>query len=131
MFVNIYKLHRPGVFYISITFKGFCKCMYWKKLLKERIFHTVSHLFIWSFIHILCSYFDTQSVFTCSKLTIETHKVWNKVNNKDTRMTPMACAYQGIRNVCFSENLAFFVFLKHPFWDSPFCLITDEFNVGL
>ena len=24
------------------------------------------------------------------------------------------------------ENLACFVFLKHPFWDSPFCLITDE-----
>ena len=26
----------------------------------------------------------------------------------------------------FSENLACFVFLKHPFWDSPFCLITDK-----
>ena len=29
-------------------------------------------------------------------------------------------------NVCFSENVACFVFLKHPFWDSPFCLVTDE-----
>ena len=29
-------------------------------------------------------------------------------------------------NVCFSENLTCFVFLKHPFWDSPFCLITDQ-----
>ena len=36
------------------------------------------------------------------------------------------CAYQGVRNVHFSENLACFVFLKHPFWDSPFCLITGE-----
>ena len=35
------------------------------------------------------------------------------------------CAYQGVRNVCFPENLACFVFLKHPFWDSPFCFITD------
>ena len=26
----------------------------------------------------------------------------------------------------FSENLACFVFLKHPFWDSPFYLITDD-----
>ena len=26
----------------------------------------------------------------------------------------------------FSENLVCFVFLRHPFWDSPFCLITDE-----
>ena len=38
------------------------------------------------------------------------------------------CAYQGVRNVFFSENLACFVFLKHPFWDSPFCLITDELS---
>ena len=37
------------------------------------------------------------------------------------------CAYQGVRNVCFSENLPCFVFLKHPFWDSPFCRITDVF----
>ena len=35
-------------------------------------------------------------------------------------------AYQGVKNVRFTENLAGFVFLKHPFWDSPFCLITDE-----
>ena len=30
------------------------------------------------------------------------------------------------RNVHFSENLGCFVFLKYPFWDSPFCLITNE-----
>ena len=32
------------------------------------------------------------------------------------------------RNVRFSENLACFVFMKHPFWDSLFCLITGENN---
>ena len=36
------------------------------------------------------------------------------------------CAYQGVRNFHFSENLTCFVFLKHLFWDSPFCLITDD-----
>ena len=36
------------------------------------------------------------------------------------------CAYQGVTNVRISENLACFVFLKHPFWDLPFCLITDK-----
>ena len=36
---------------------------------------------------------------------------------------------KGERNVCFSENLACFVFLKHPFWDSPFCLIADELKL--
>ena len=36
-------------------------------------------------------------------------------------------SYPLIRTRKISENLAYFVFLKHPFWDSPFCLITDEF----
>ena len=34
--------------------------------------------------------------------------------------------YQGVRNVCFSENFACFNFLLPPFWDSLFCLITDH-----
>ena len=37
-------------------------------------------------------------------------------------------AYQGVRNFGFSENLACFVFLEDPFWDSPFYFITDDFN---
>ena len=35
------------------------------------------------------------------------------------------CAYQGV-NVRFPENSVCFVFLKHPFWDSPFRLTTGE-----
>ena len=35
-------------------------------------------------------------------------------------------AYQGVRHYRFSENLECFVFLKYPFWDSPFCLITED-----
>ena len=37
------------------------------------------------------------------------------------------CAYQGVKIFRFSENLACFVVLLPPFWDSPFCHITDEF----
>ena len=37
------------------------------------------------------------------------------------------CAYQEVKNVCFSEILVCFAFLKHPFWDSPFCLIPNDF----
>ena len=44
---------------------------------------------------------------------------WHKWANK-------TCAYQGVKNVRFSENLACRLFLKHSFWDWPFCLITDE-----
>ena len=32
----------------------------------------------------------------------------------------------GKKYLFFSENLRCLVFLKHPFWDSPFCLITEE-----
>ena len=46
-----------------------------------------------------------------------------KFSEKRTFLTP---AYQGVRNIRFSESLACFVFLKHPFWDLPFCLITDD-----
>ena len=38
------------------------------------------------------------------------------------------CAYQRVRNVRFQENLARFVFLKHPFWDSPLSLIAEEIS---
>ena len=36
-------------------------------------------------------------------------------------------AYQGVRNVCFSKMLVYFVFLWHLFWDWPFYFITDGF----
>ena len=36
------------------------------------------------------------------------------------------CTYQWVKNVLFSENLDCLVSLKHPFWDSPFCLITND-----
>ena len=35
---------------------------------------------------------------------------------------------QGVRNVCFSENLACFVILKHLFWDSPFAVLPANYN---
>ena len=30
---------------------------------------------------------------------------------------------------CVLEVLACFAFMKHPFWDSPFCLITDDMTL--
>ena len=32
------------------------------------------------------------------------------------------CTYQGVKYARFSESLACFVYLKYPFWNSPFCL---------
>ena len=52
---------------------------------------------------------------------------FRKTNISYLLIRTSTCVYQGVRNVCFSEILACFAFLKHPFWDSPFCLITDVF----
>ena len=51
-----------------------------------------SNVFIQQNRKIENSIVPSQPAFTCSKLAIETHKVWNmfKVNNKDTRTTTMA-----------------------------------------
>ena len=48
-----------------------------------------------------------------------------KVNIKSQYTHTYVCV-SGVRNVRFSENLACFVFLKHPFWNSLFYRITDE-----
>ena len=53
-------------------------------------------------------------------------QIFRKTNISYPLIRTRTCACQGIRNVCFSENLTCFVFLTHPFWDSPFCLITHN-----
>ena len=54
-----------------------------------------------------------------------------KFSEKAIISNPLIPTYQGVRNVCFSENLACFVFLKHSFSYSPFCFITGGFQTEL
>ena len=54
------------------------------------------------------------------------HESQKQILDTSSQLWDIMCAYQGVRNVRFSENLACFVFLKHPFWDLPFCLIANE-----
>ena len=53
-------------------------------------------------------------------------QIFQKMYISYTLICTRTCAYQGVRNIRFSETMTYFVFLKHPFWDLPFCLITDE-----
>ena len=53
-------------------------------------------------------------------------QIFRKTNISYPQIRTRTCAYQGVRNVRFSENLVCFVFLKNPFWDLSFCLITDD-----
>ena len=55
-------------------------------------------------------------------------QIFRKANISFPLKCASTCAYQGVRNVGFSENLACFVFLKHTFSDLPFCLITVDFS---
>ena len=72
-----------------------------------------------------------------SKIVGNKAKVWisnrvfqeNKVGQifrKTNIYTFLTTLYQRVKNVRFSENLTCFVFLKHTFWDSTFCLITNK-----
>ena len=66
-----------------------------------------------------------------SKRVFQEKKARQIFRKKRIFFTPDTHAYVNIpevRNVRFSENLECFAFLKHPFWDSPFCLITHDMN---
>ena len=58
-------------------------------------------------------------------------QIIRKTNISYPLIRTRTCACQGLRNVRFSEKLACFVFFKNQFWDSPFCLITNEYASSL
>ena len=58
----------------------------------------------------------------------KTRHSFRKTNIFNPLIRTHTCAYQGVRNVSSSENLACFVCLLHPFRDSPFCSITYELS---
>ena len=67
-----------------------------------------------------------------SKLVLQEkkpHQILRKMNIFYPLIRTQARANQGVRNVRFSENLTCFVFLWHPFWDSPFSLITGDLEI--
>ena len=60
-------------------------------------------------------------------------QIFQKTNISYPLIRTHTCAYEEVRNVRFSENLTRFVFLKDSFWNSLFCVITDDtcFNIPL
>ena len=56
----------------------------------------------------------------------KTRRIFRKTSISYPLIRTRTCAFQAVRNVCFSENLACFVFLQHPFWDLPFCVVADD-----
>ena len=65
-----------------------------------------------------------------SKRVFQENKAWQVFRKTNLPPDTHMCVWVSWgKNVRFSENLACFVFLKHPFWDSPFCIITDGFQI--
>ena len=54
-----------------------------------------------------------------SKLVFQENKARQFSNSSYPLIHTRTCAYQGVKMFVFSENLACFIFLEHPFWDSP------------
>ena len=79
---------------------------------------------IWTYVNssVVRQKGESQNMFQENKA----RQIFRKTNIFYHLICTCTCAYQVVKNVRFSENLTFFVFLKHLLWDSPFCLITDE-----
>ena len=45
----------------------------------------------------------------------KTRQIFRRTNMAYPLIHVRTCAYQEVKYVCFSENLMYFVFLKHPF----------------
>ena len=94
-----------------------------------------------SFIRLIKEKFCPKTVFVGNKAKrristrvfqeTKAHQIFRKINTYYPLIRRRICAYQGVRNVHFSENLVCFGFLKHPFRDSPFCYITNDFHTHI
>ena len=56
------------------------------------------------------------------------HKIFRKTNISYSLIRTRTYAYQCLRNVCFSESLACFAFLKHRFEIHPFALLPTNYS---
>ena len=56
-------------------------------------------------------------------------QIFRKTNISYSLIRTRTCVYQGVRNIRFSENLVYFVFLKHRFEIRPFALLRTNFKI--
>ena len=74
----------------------------------------------------MCSFVGNKAKGRISKRVFQENKaqqIFKKSNVSFTLIHTRRCAYQGVRNVRFSENLSCFVFLKTHFEINPFALL--------
>ena len=58
----------------------------------------------------------------------QARQIFRKTDISYPLIRARTCAYQEVRNVCFSENLAYLVFLKHRFEIRPFGLLPTNYK---
>ena len=97
----------------------------WKWVSTLTMFFVLSILFMWS-LHVRVSWGSTPQNFMLAFLLSSTSSIFSIGKARGS------LSFEYFTYVCvsggkkwFLENLKCFVLLKHPFWESPFCLITD------
>ena len=91
----------------------------------------------WQLIILLFNGFHRTAICLCvfnkakgriSKRVFQENKAYKarqifwKTNISNPLIPTRTCGYRGVGNVIFSKSLTSFLFLKHPFWDSPFAV---------
>ena len=76
-----------------------------------------------------CTPCYTSPCLSCQQVISTT--TFGSTQTKENFVDTIKFLVRTIMSFCFSEILACFALLKHPFWDSPFCLIPDGFHLRL
>ena len=93
-------------------------------LKEENIIHTV--FIVWYFV-------GNKEKNRISKQVLQenkAHRIFRKMKSSYPQIHTRRCAYHGLRNIRFLENLVCFVFLKHPFWELLFALLLEIYALG-
>ena len=101
------------------------KIVEWKRTRRNHYQIVLLAIFDWRHLKWCTEFVGNKVKGRISKRLFQENKA-RQIFRKTNISCPLIRTPQRVGDVRFSKNLACFVFLKHPFWDSPFCLITDE-----
>ena len=119
------KIDPVKYFLWTSFFTPHCSILMQKQSVLIRIIKSNMERKLINFIEFVGNKAKVESQNGCFKETKHV-KFSEKTNISKPLIRTRTCACQGVRNIRFSENLTCFVFLKQAFWNSPFCLITDD-----
>ena len=129
----LYMLALFRKIFFTIVFERFC--LTFSTSIARRLIFLICAVWLMDALKSFAMNFvGNKSKVKISKRVFQENKalqIFRKTSISYPLIRTRTCAYQELRNNRFSENLACFVFLKQPFWDSPFGLLTATFPMFL